>query len=66
MPKKVSKPKPQQRRKKLVFRQSDVMRAIRAARAENLPIGTVEVDPHTGRISITPGAPVASTEWDKV
>ena len=51
--------------KPLIFKQSDVERCIRAARSMGVPIGKIEVDPHTGKIAITPGTPDNNrNEWD--
>jgi hypothetical protein len=52
----------------LNFRQRDVERAIRAARTMGLPIGSVQVCPRTGKITITAGTPNDATaaeldEW---
>ena len=41
----------------LRFKQSEIERAIRAAQTMQLPIGRIEIDPATGRISITTGIP---------
>ena len=41
----------------LRFKQSEVERAIRAAQSMQLPIGRIEIDPASGRITITTGSP---------
>ena len=46
------------------FRQSDVQRAIRAAKATGLPVARVEVDPKTAKITVIVGEP--ETEAAKV
>jgi hypothetical protein len=62
-----SQPRPYAGRPKLTFTQREVERCIRAARARGMPIGKIEVDPHTGKISIIPGTPAdnAHNEWDE-
>jgi hypothetical protein len=42
------------------FRKTDLVRALRAALAAGLPVERVEVDPHTGRISVIVGKPGAA------
>jgi hypothetical protein len=62
-------PRPYAARPKLSFSQREVMRCIKAAQAMKLPIGSVEVDPATGKIRIIPGTPdtaiTDSNPWDK-
>jgi hypothetical protein len=48
----------------LNFRQADVQRAIRAAKATGLPVARVEVDPKTAKITVIVGEP--ETEAAKV
>ena len=71
---KVTVPKPKKRpqlggnHKPLRFKQSEVERCIRAMRAMNVPIGGVEMDPHTGKIKITTATEQTTrteNEWDK-
>jgi hypothetical protein len=49
-------------RKPVNFKLTDLQRAIRAAREENLPLDRVEIDPKTGKISVilTPPAEKSS------
>ena len=42
----------------LRFKQSEIERAIRAAQTMQLPIGRIEIDPASGRITITTGQSV--------
>src|SRR5262249_35656197 len=53
--------------KSLRFKQSEIERCIRAMRAMNVPVGGVEMDPHTGKIKITTATEEIKTpnEWDK-
>jgi hypothetical protein len=44
------------------FRESDVKRAIRAARSAGIEIARVEIDPSTGRIIVIADAPGAAAE----
>lgn len=44
-------------RPRLRFKQSEIERAIRAAQTMRLLIGRIEIDPATGKISITTGDP---------
>ena len=44
------------RRAPAAFRQSDVTRALRAARAAGLDVSGYEIDPITGKITITTGS----------
>jgi hypothetical protein len=56
------------------FKQSDVTRALRAARAAGLDVSGYEIDPFTGRIIVSTASPNGSkpvdeegvNEWDKV
>src|SRR5215813_9642345 len=48
-----SMPKPSPNNKPQKFKQRDLERAIRATRAMNVP-SIVEIDPHTGKIRISP------------
>jgi hypothetical protein len=41
----------------LRFKQSEIERCIRAAQTMRLPIARIEIDPATGRITITAGNP---------
>jgi len=52
---------------KQAFKQRDYERAIRGAQKMGLSIGAVTVDPHTGKITITPAAAGAPdrNEWDE-
>lgn len=54
-------------RKPLAFRETDLRRAIRAAAKENAPM-TVEIDPSTGKICLTPltklATPKETNPWD--
>lgn len=57
-------------RPRLPFRQSEVMRGIRAVKAQGLVVRGVEIDPHSGLIKIstsTESAPSgAPNPWDAV
>jgi hypothetical protein len=56
-------------RKPLPFRQREVSRAIRSVQATGLPISGVDIDPRSGKISITTGSPTSagnSNPWDEV
>ena len=44
-------------RPSLRFKQSEIERCIRAAQTMRLPIGRIEIDPATGKITITTGDP---------
>jgi hypothetical protein len=46
-------------RRPLSFKQRDVTRAVRAAKAAGLPVHRVEIDPRTGCIVIDTGAGAA-------
>ena len=48
---------PRKRRRPKAFKQHDVTRALRGAKAAGLEIGAVEIDPASGKIVIRPGAP---------
>jgi hypothetical protein len=53
----------------LNFRQADVQRAIRAAKATGLPVARVEVDPKTAKITVIVGEPEVEkaklgSSWD--
>jgi hypothetical protein len=57
------------------FKQSDVTRALRAARAAGLDVSGYEIDPFTGRIIVSTASPNNGSkpveeegvnEWDKV
>lgn len=55
------------------FRQRDVTRAVRAARAAGMVVGRVVVDPVTGKITVEAGNPpgqdspqAGGNEWDRV
>jgi hypothetical protein len=50
-------------RKPCAFRQRDVARAVRGAEAAGVKIGRLEIEPHTGRISIIP-AGVSSSDCE--
>lgn len=60
-------PRKRRRRWPPAFKQHDVTRALRAAKAAGLEIGAVEIDPATGKIVIRPGAPApaAGNELDQ-
>jgi hypothetical protein len=40
---------------KVQFRHADLRRALRAAKAEGIPIGRIEIEPITGKIVIIAG-----------
>jgi hypothetical protein len=46
---------------RLPFKQSEIERAIRAVKAMGLRVGKIEVEPLSGKITITPGAPSDAT-----
>jgi hypothetical protein len=46
---------------RLPFKQSEIERAIRAVKAMGLQVGKIEVEPVTGRITITPVMPSDAT-----
>jgi hypothetical protein len=51
---------------RLPFRQSEIERAIRAFRSMGIPIGSIELDPVSGKIKVaTTSDAVAETEWDR-
>jgi hypothetical protein len=66
---KPTKPRPYASRPKLSFTQREVQRALRAVKAEDVPIAAVEVNPQTGVIRLIPGTPDAANDvsnpWDK-
>lgn len=55
-------------RKALSFRETDLRRALRAVAKENAPM-SVEIDPSTGKICLTPLTklenPKEANPWDK-
>jgi hypothetical protein len=46
------------------FKKSDAMRAVRATLATGLSVARVEVDPHTGKISVIVGEPDRASTTD--
>ena len=48
---------------KLPFRQSEIERAVRAAKAQGFSIGRIDIEPRTGKISIV-AAPEGATGED--
>lgn len=50
---------------RIAFKQRDVERALRAVRAQEIGIGKIEIDPRTGRISITPSVPESPSSLDE-
>jgi hypothetical protein len=48
-------------RKRLPFKQSEIERAIRGARAQGLNVGRIEIEPRSGKISIV-AAPSGTDE----
>ncbi|MEN3791845.1 hypothetical protein [Fulvimarina sp. MAC3] len=54
-------------RQPVVFKQSDLTRAIKAARAAGLDVGRIEIEP--GRIVVIPGKPrddEPRSSWDDI
>lgn len=54
--------KPRKPRSKLQFKQTEIMRALRAARAQGLTVSGVEVDPKTGTFRLLIAPSIASTD----
>jgi hypothetical protein len=51
------------------FRQADVVRALRAAKAAGVDIARIEIDPNGKIVIVTAGEPVDRSEdnaWDRV
>jgi hypothetical protein len=57
-------PKKKRRVRPQAFKQHDVTRALRAAKAAGLEIGSFEIDPASGKIVIRPGAPAPAVGND--
>jgi hypothetical protein len=57
-------------RKPMAFKQRELERAVKAIQRRKLPITAAEIDPHTGRIKISIGAPSSDSAvenvWDEV
>jgi hypothetical protein len=52
-------------RRPIVFRQADVTRALRAARVAGLEVTGYEIDPVTGKITITTATGAAAPAVDE-
>lgn len=50
----------------LDFKQSNVRRAVKAVQAMGLPIGRIEIDPRSGKITVEVGGAMTSSPnpWD--
>jgi hypothetical protein len=44
------------------FKKTDLVRAVKAAQASELPVARVEIDPHTGKISVVVGQPAEKND----
>ena len=57
-------------RRQLPFRQSEIERAMRAAKAQGLSVGRIDINPRTGVISVFPGqstdTDAIKNTWDEV
>jgi hypothetical protein len=68
MARRASKPKSRKPRSKLPFKRTDVVRAVRGAQDAKLAVERVDVDPASGKISVTikSDVPQQRNTWDDV
>ena len=51
-------------RRHLKFKQSEIERGIRAANSEGMSITQIDIEPTTGRITLTAGPPIIQNDDD--